>query len=98
MNKPSFKNICVFANWYAIDENNDRADILKFKAVDYAFTAGYLSMENYVCTITGDISEVQETSFYISSNELESSLPNWKDVLSLVSDFFEFYYSLFIIH
>ena len=55
MNKPSFKNICVFANWYAIDENNDRADSFKLKDVDDAFTAGYLSMENYVCIITGDI-------------------------------------------
>ena len=62
MNKLSYKTIGVFANWYAMVETINNENIL-FQAVDDAFTAGYLSMENYLCTLTGDIMTLKNPHF-----------------------------------
>ena len=86
MGKPTYRNIAVFANWYAMDDSNDTENIT-FKSVDTSFYAGYISMENYICTLSGDVNDIQESSFSISTRAIESSLPNWADMLSVVSEF-----------
>ena len=91
MEKASYKTIGVFANWYAMVENRDNENILMFKAVDDAFTAGYLSMENYVCTITGDINDVKESSFSIPIDKVDLLLPNWVEILTVNTEFLGIY-------
>ena len=61
-----------------------------FTDVNNAFKAGYLSMSHYVSTITGDLQDVDESSFTISTDKLTSLLQNWNDIMSVDTEFYRF--------
>ena len=89
MGKDSFKKIGVFANWYARNDSIITEDTLPFKSVDDIFVGGYVSMENYVCTIISELNDVQESSFSIPMKDITCALPDWKISVSTYSEIFK---------
>ena len=95
--KESYKLIGVFANWFVImDDTDDPSilaftpldDILAFTPLDDIFTAGYLSMENYMLTIPdANLIDVEGDSFVISANMMAEILPNWNELITVQSEF-----------
>ena len=84
--KESYKLIGVFANWFVIMDGTD--DILAFTPLDDIFTAGYLSMENYMLTIPdANLIDVEGASFAISANMIAEILPNWNELITVQSEF-----------
>ena len=89
MEKDSHKKIGVFSNWYAMTANSfEQSESSKtFCDVNKAFKAGYLPMSYYVSTITGDLQDICESSFTISSDKLTSLLPNWNEIMTVETEF-----------
>ena len=78
MTKESVKNIGVLANWFqGTKQGRTIADLVAFKHVN-VFTAGYISMENYVGKID-DSSLVghEEYAFCLPVAFLNEILPQW---------------------
>ena len=92
MGKDSFKKIGVFANWYA-RKDNIAGETLQFKSVDDIFVGGYISIENYVCTIISELNDVQESSFSISTEDIMRVLPDWEISLSTYSEISDLLYN-----
>ena len=79
MRKPSFKTIGVFANWFQGFKYAEGEDMVNFKPLEFFFKPGYLSMDNYMCTINDTFLEFNaDCSFSISSSLLTDVLPDWK--------------------
>ena len=90
MSIDSYKNIGVFANWFARQRNEqpDSNNLILFEPLDFVFTAGYLSMDNYIATIK-DSSLVDEpiATIAIPSASLNSVFPQWECLLTLSCEF-----------
>ena len=69
LTKDSYKSISAFANWFARQDCNDPG-LVKFTPLENVFTVGYISMENYLCTIpdTNPV-EIESASFAIPANK-----------------------------
>ena len=86
--KESYKLIDVFANWFVLMDDTDDPSILAFTPLDDIFTAGYLSMENYMLTIPdANLIDVEGASFAISANMIAEILPNWNELITVQSEF-----------
>ena len=58
-------------------------DAISFQPLDHAFTPGYLSMENYVATISNSILIKGSASlFAIPIESMQKLLPQWSNKLT----------------
>ena len=89
-NDKTFRDIGVYANYFArAEESNHNTDI-DFQALDLIFKAGYLSMDHYVSTINEKSvspSDRADATFSLPVSVVEKLIPQWKDLLSPTSDF-----------
>ena len=88
----SHKEIGVFANWYGVSTFDLKSGKVYFRLTN-AFTAGYLSMANYLATITADKTESTESeedaAFAISVTTIEELINDWRNTMTFNSDFSE---------
>ena len=90
LSEPSYKTIGVFGNWYAQEDNIKKQDLIEFVPIRHAFHIGYVSMENYVCTVpNANFISTDSGSFTIPRNMEIANLPNWQAMLAKRSDFGE---------
>ena len=89
MDIDSYKTIGVFCNYFARCENKKK-DFIPFLPLDHVFTAGYLCLENYICTINENListSEDESITFEIDVNAFKKALPKWESLLSSHNEF-----------
>ena len=89
MTKTSCKTVGSSSNWFQGTklENVGRENSVDVKPLDLVFTPGYLSMENYICTVDDSLLILSNThSFSIPVQALEKLLPRWKDQITFYID------------
>ena len=89
MTKASCKTVGSFSNWFQGPKlkNVGRENSVDFKPPHLVFTPGYLSMENYICTVDDLLLILSNTpSFSIPVQALEKLLPRWKDQITFDID------------
>ena len=87
LTKDSYKSIGAFANLFSLVEC-DNPELLTFTPLKDVFTAGYISMKKYVCTIPdANLMTTESASFALPSNMLVEDLDNWKEMLTEQSEF-----------
>ena len=90
LSEPSYTSIGAFGNWYAREDSNESLDLIEFVPIRHSFQIGYVSMENYVCTVPNvNFVTTDSGSFALPSNMEIPNLQNWQDMLTKRSDFEE---------
>ena len=80
-------DIGTHANWFSRRERTD-TDLVYFEPLELIFTAGYLSMRNYVATIDeSSIAYEPDATIAIKSASLNAILPGWEEMISLSDKF-----------
>ena len=88
LTKASYTKIGVFANWFSFEHVSQAVAV--FMPLDFAYKAGYLSMEHYQLTINDShLQNVKGGSFAISTDILNGILPEWELRLTKSSEFEE---------
>ena len=87
LTKVSCKNIGVLENWFqgtrVVSGSNASGGLVTFKAIENAFTPGYLPMKHYVGSIDeSSLQENLEFSFSIPVQVVQKVLPNWHTKLT----------------
>ena len=89
--KNSYKEIGVFANYFARFEGTDDVErVIQFQPLNLIFTAGYLSTDHYIGTVDEAFvaaSDRTDTTFVIPISAIRQIVPQWKDLLSLSTEF-----------
>ena len=81
LSKESYKSIGVYANCFQGTRalNNQDANEVSFKPVDFVFTPGYLPMSHYVASINDStLLYNADFSFSIPVEILKTALPRWR--------------------
>ena len=87
LSQPSYTTIGAFGNWYAREDSNDNPNLVEFVPIRHAFQIGYVSMENYICTVpNGNFVTTESGSFAIPRSMEIANLPNWQAMLTTRSD------------
>ncbi len=89
MTKASYKTVGAFSNWFQGTklENVGREKNIDFKPLDLVFTPGYVSMENYICTVDDSLLILSNThAFSIPVQALKKFLPRWKEEMTFDID------------
>lgn len=80
-------DIGAFANWFA-RQDLLCTDLVFIKPLELVFHAGFLSMKNYIATIDDSAVRCQpDGGLAIKAVSLSSTVPNWRDIISLHDDF-----------
>ena len=69
---------------------DDVENLIHFQPLDLIFTAGYLSMDHYIGTVYETVvtaSDRTDTTFVIPIPVIHQLVPQWKDLLSLSTEF-----------
>ena len=89
MTKTSYKDIGVFANWFArLGNESPQCNAVHFDALDFVFTTGYLSMDNYVASFEhSDLLFDPSKTLSVKCDSLGSLVPDWKQLISCTNEF-----------